>query len=284
MVLLRKNDAPAGLRDYRPISLIHSFGKLVSKGLALRLAPFMNVLVRPNQAAFIRGRRIHDNFRAVQLYCRWLHANRHPCFLLKVDIVKAFDSVAWPFPLEVMEHMGFPQSWRDWTSAILSSASTKILVNGRLGRRICHARGLRQGDPLSPLLFVLVMDVLNAMVAAADQQGLLSPLPGSQFGQRMSLYADDLVLFLAPTLEDFRCIRAILDLFAGASGLITNVDKCLISPIRCTEDDVALVQQVFPCQLAPLPCRYLCAPLSTGRLRRSDEQRLVDSIASRIPT
>ena len=100
----------------------------------------------------------------------------------------------------------------------------------------------------------------------------------------MSLYADDLVLFLAPTLEDFRCIRAILDLFAGASGLITNLDKCLISPIRCSEEDIALVQQAFPCQLSPLPCRYLGVPLSVGRLRRSDEQKLVDAIASRIPT
>jgi hypothetical protein len=79
----------------------------------------------------------------------------------------------------------------------------KVLVNGCLGRRICHARGLRQGDPLSPLLFVLVMEVLNAMVYEADQQWLLSPLPGSHFGQRMSLYADDLLLFLSPTQGGF---------------------------------------------------------------------------------
>lgn len=87
-----------------------------------------------------------------------------------------------------------------------------------------------------------------------------------------------------PRKEDFRCIRVILDLFAGASGLITNVDKCLISPIRCSEEAIALMQQVFPCQLSPLPCRYLGAPLSVGRLRRTDEQRLVDAVASRIPT
>ena len=111
MVLLRKNDTSNGLRDYQPISLIHSFGKLVSKGLALRLAPFMGSLVRPNQTAFIKGRQIHDNFRSVQLYCRWLHVKHHSCILLKVDIAKAFDSVAWPFLLEVLEHMGFPQSW-----------------------------------------------------------------------------------------------------------------------------------------------------------------------------
>lgn len=97
-----------------------------------------------------------------------------------------------------------------------------------------------------PLLFVLVMEVLNAMIREADLRDLLSPLPGDHFGHRMSLYADNLVLFLLPKQEDFICIRAILDLFAGASGLLTNVDKCLISPICCTKAKIALVQQVFP--------------------------------------
>lgn len=146
MVLLRKTYVPVSLRDYKPISLIHSFGKLFSKGLAPRLAPFMESLVKHNQTTFIKGRHIHDNFHAVQLYCRWLHVNCHPCILPKVDIAKAFDFVAWPFLFEVMEHMGFPQGWRDWIATILSSASMKVLVNGRLGRRICHARGLQQRE------------------------------------------------------------------------------------------------------------------------------------------
>lgn len=161
MVLLRKTDAPASLRDYRPISLVHSIGKLFSKGLAMRLAPRMNELVRLNQSAFIRGRQIHENFRSVQLACRWLHNKRCPSVLLKIDLAKAFDSVAWPFLLEVLEHAGFPTRWRDWLSALLGTASMKVLINGRPGRRIRHARGLRQGDPLSPLLFVIVMEVLR---------------------------------------------------------------------------------------------------------------------------
>ena len=89
---------------------------------------------------------------------------------------------------------------------------------------------------------MLVVEVLNAMILEADRSGLLSPLPGGHFGHRMSLYADDLVLFLIPKQEDFSCFCAILDLFAGASGLLTNVDKCLISPIQCAQEDVALVQ------------------------------------------
>ena len=97
--------------------------------------------------------------------------------LLKVDIAKAFDSVAWPFLLEALQHLGFSRRWMDWISALLSTASTRVTLNGRLGRRICHARGLRQGGPPVPMLFVIVMDVLNTLIAEADRRLMLSPLP-----------------------------------------------------------------------------------------------------------
>jgi hypothetical protein len=83
--------------------------------------------------------------------------------LLKLDIARAFDSVAWPFVLDILHHFGFPMCWLNWISVLLMSASTRPLLNGTPGQRICHARGLRQGDPLAPLLFVLVMEVLDAM-------------------------------------------------------------------------------------------------------------------------
>jgi Ni/Fe-hydrogenase subunit HybB-like protein len=113
MILLQKKEQRSEISDYRPISLIHSFGKLLSKCLALRLAPWLQRLVQPNQSAFIRGRSIHDNFRSVRLNCMVIHKARMPCVLLKVDIAKAFDSVNWSFLLEILQHMGFPRRWRD---------------------------------------------------------------------------------------------------------------------------------------------------------------------------
>jgi hypothetical protein len=149
---------------------------------------------------------------------------------------------------------------------MLSTASTKVLINGRPGRRICHARGLRQGDPLSPFLFVIVMEVLNALIAEADRTALLTPLPENGIKYRTSIYADDLDIFLAPSEQDFSCIRRILELFASSFGLATNLDKCTITPIRCTEDDVAAVQQVFPCRFQEFPTKYLGVPLSLSKL------------------
>jgi hypothetical protein len=188
MILLRKKEQPASMGDYRPISLIHSFSKLFTKCLARRLAPRLHEIVSPNQSAFIKGRSIHDNFRAVQLACRWLHARKFATVLLKVDIAKAFDSVSWPFLLEVLQHIGFPRRWTNWISVLLSTSSTRVILNGRPGNRITHARGLRQGDPISPMLFVIVMECLNSLIREADRRGALSPLPGRAISNRTSTW------------------------------------------------------------------------------------------------
>ena len=204
--------------------------------------------------------------------------------LLKVDIAKAFDSVAWPFLLEALQHIGFPRRWIDWISLLLSTSSTKVILNGRPGNRITHARGLRQGDPISPMLFVIVMESLNSLFKEADRRGVLSPLPERAISNRTSMYADDVVLLVAPTRKDLQGVQQILLLFAGASGLITNIDKCVVSPIRCTDDQLAEVQGVFPCVPTPFSCKYLGIPLSIGRLRRAEKQAIVDKVAARIPT
>ena len=144
--------------------------------LARRLAPHMHGLVKHNQSAFIQSRLIHEHYKAVHLTAKFLHRARIPSALIKVDISKAFDTVNWRFLLCLLQHLGFSRRWIDWISLMLSSASTKVILNGSPSRRICHARGLRQGDPLSPLLFVIVMEGLNALLKFADNKGLLRVL------------------------------------------------------------------------------------------------------------
>jgi hypothetical protein len=87
--------------------------------------------------------------------------------LVKLDISKAFDSVSWPFLLEVLQHLGFGQVWRDIISGLLWTSSSQVLLNGLRGQPILHRRGLRQGDHLSPFLFILVMDTLGFLINKA---------------------------------------------------------------------------------------------------------------------
>ena len=164
IVLLPKRQGAAWPGDFRPIAMIHSFGKLVSKVLASRLAPHMKYLVPVNQTAFIRGRSILDSFKYVQGAGALYRKKKIPKVLLKLDISKAFDTLSWAFLLDVLQALGFSSRRRDWIAILVASASSRVLVNGVPGPKIIHRRGVRQGDSLSPLLFVLAMDCLNRLV------------------------------------------------------------------------------------------------------------------------
>jgi len=247
LTLLPKKDDASSVKDFRPISLIHSFAKLVTKLLANRLAGRLSELVSSNQSAFVKGRCIHDNFLLVQQTARFLHQQKQPRILLKLDISKAFDSVSWPFLLEVLQRRGFGRKWGDMISGLLGSSSTRVLLNGVPGEVLYHRRGLRQGDPLSPMLFILVMDVLNRLIEKASTEGLLQPISTRNIHHRVSLYADNVVLFLRPIATDLKMVDALLRLFGTSSGLRTNIQKCSVSPIQCSNEDLAVVQTQFPC-------------------------------------
>ena len=167
-------------------------------------------------------------------------------------------------------------------SILLGSASTKVL-NGRPGNRICHARGLRQGDPLSPMLFILAMEVLGGLIRWAESQSIFSPLRCAVVCSRVSLYTDDIVMFIKPEMNDIVAIKTILQIFGDASGLYTNLGKCVANPIACSQEELQLVENMLSCTIGAFPCKYLGIPLSTHRLRRTEEQFLIDTVTARIP-
>jgi hypothetical protein len=260
IVLLPKRHGALSPSDYRPISMIHSFGKLVSKLLASRLAPRLKEIISPNQNAFIQGRTIHDNFKFVPRAAVYLKKNKTPMALLKLDISKAFDTVAWPFLLDTLRAFGFGEHWRRWVAALLSSASSRILLNGRPGRPIRHLRGVRQGDSLSPMLFIIAMEVFARLLKTAVDDRLLRPQQSLAVKHHCSIYADDVIIFLRPHVDDARAIKEILRIFGEASGLRTNLAKCSITPIHVPEDSMPQLQEILGCQATQFPITYLGLP------------------------
>jgi hypothetical protein len=281
--LLSKKMDDVEVKDFRPISLIHSFAKLVAKLMATRLAPLLPSLVSMNQSAFVRGRRIHDNFMLVQQIVKSLHRKKEPHILLKLDISKSFDFVSWSFLLEVLSKMGFGQRWRDLLCLLLSTSSTQILVNGEPGDIIIHRRGLRQGDPLSPMLFILVMDTLNSLINYATSLSLLQPIAVQQARHHVSFYADDVVVFLRPHILDLIAVRCILDLFGHASGLRTNLAKGSVSPIHCSDDELALTVETLSCSVKAFPCTYLGLTLTICKPSKEVLLAFVDKVADYLP-
>jgi hypothetical protein len=284
IVLLPKKPDAQQLSDFRPISLTHSVAKLISKCLARRLAPELDLLVSRAQSTFIEQRSIQDNFLYTQNLVRALHHTKEPGLFLKLDIAKAFDSVRWDFLTEVMEQFGFGPRWRDWVTALLVSASTAVFLNGARGAWFRHYTGLRQGDPLSPMLFILAMEPLQHRFQLAAAAGELTPIQSRVANLRASLYADDAAVFLKPVKEDVAVVAQILRIFGQASGLAINQAKCAVYPIRCEGINVDDIMQEFLCPIEAFPCKYLGLPLHLRALRRVKVQPLIDKLSNRLPS
>lgn len=134
---------------------------------------------------------------------------------LKLDIVKAFDFIRWDYLLSLLQHMGFPMRWRDWIVVLLSTSSSRVLLNEVPNPPLMHDRGLRQGDPLSPLLFVTAINPLQRLLQLASEMGILSKLRGRAPYCRISMYADDATMFIAPIKEEIDVLVHILNMFGG---------------------------------------------------------------------
>lgn len=269
---------------YRPISLIHGIAKIIAKVLSLRLAPHMDALVSNAQSAFIKKRSIHDNFMYVRNFARRLHKCKTPALLFKLDIKKEFDSVKWEFILDLLQRKGFPSKFREWVAALLCSSSSRFLLNGLPGPPIKHGSGFRQGDPLSPLLFVLAIDPLHQILDLATRKGILHNIRGRGAMLRTSLYADDATVFMAPIKRDIDNLSAILRGFGDVTGLCTNFHKSSVVPIRCTHIDLEHILDGVPVTRASFPMKYLGLPLSVWQLKRMDFQYLEDKAAGKLVT
>ncbi|KAM3312047.1 hypothetical protein ACQJBY_032196 [Aegilops geniculata] len=272
------------IKDLRPISLVHSSGKIVSKIMANQITPLIPSLVHPNQSAFIAGRSVVDNFLLVQQSIKTLHRRQVPAIMMKIYIEKAFDSVHWAFLLNLLQHRGFGPKWIARLAMLLSSASSRVLINGSPVQKFWHACGLRQGDLVSPLLFVIVMDTLTALFHKGEQSNLFQPLSRWGIKHRLSVYAYDAVLLIKPEVLEAESTVQLLEAFGHASGLSCNMAKSSISLIRCRQEDINNVAAILACAVKEFPVTYLGLPLSVTRLPKSALQPLIDRTADYLPT
>lgn len=133
----------------------------------------MHDLIDITQSAFIKGRCIIDNIVAAQELIFLIQKHRLPGRILKVDFSKAFDIVDWGFLLDLLKAHGFSDRWIGWIKSILTSSKAKFLINGTQSEYVRFHKGLRQGDPLSSLLFALVINVLSTLFSNALNSGIL---------------------------------------------------------------------------------------------------------------
>jgi len=161
LALIPKENGASSLDQFRPISLCNISYKIIAKIIANKLNPLLQSLILPNQGSFVADRRIWDNFILVQEAIHASNSRGEPGMVIKLDMANAFDRVEHNFLFKVMKKFGFNQDFISWTEACIASPWIAPLLNGRPTPFFKASIGLRTGFPLSPLLYVIMVETLN---------------------------------------------------------------------------------------------------------------------------
>ena len=222
IALIPKIQGPEVIGNYRPISLCNSVYKIISKIIVARLRPHLENLVSPYQAAFVPSRRGADNVVIVQelIHTIGRAKGRKGYMAIKIDLEKAYDKIEWSFIRDMLIYFNFPDNLIELIMSCVSTVSTSLLFNGGCLESFHPSRGIRQGDPLSPYLFILCMEFLGHLIKEKCVTKLWSPVKSSRSGPSFShlFFADDLVLFASADLENCHAINDALQEFCSCSG------------------------------------------------------------------
>nr|GEV24117.1 RNA-directed DNA polymerase, eukaryota, reverse transcriptase zinc-binding domain protein [Tanacetum cinerariifolium] len=268
ITLIPKNQEVKTTKDFRPITLIRSVYKIITKILANRMVVVLEDLVNEVQSAFVLKRQILDGpFISNELY-QWCTKKKKQTMIFKVDFEKAYDLIRWDYLDDILNKFGFGEKWRGWIRNCLFSSKGSILVNGSPTMDFQFRIGLKQGDPLSLFLFILIMESLHISVDRVVEARLFR---GVQVGNTLHIshlfFADDAVFLSHWSDSNIDTILHILDCFYHASGLKINMSKNKLMGISVHRDNVAKAAQKIGRDILQIPFSYLdgrCKPSLSG--------------------
>lgn len=284
ITLIPKVVGATDIRQFRPITVINVLERIFAKVCAVRLAPIAERIAHPFQSAFLKGRRIHDGILALQEIVHEVRRRRTEGVFLKLDFQKAYDRLDWSFLRLVLERRGFDDRWCSWIMQLVRTGSTAININGEVGPSFRSSRGVRQGDPISPLLFNLAVDALATILdkarAAGHLRGVVAHLiPGG--GVTHLQYADDIMITVEGSDLDIVNLKFLLLCFEEMSGLKINFDKSEVIVMGYSEAEQQRIADNLNCRLATFPIEYLGMPLSDSKVLLTAFDPLMGKVAAR---
>ncbi|WVZ62771.1 LOW QUALITY PROTEIN: hypothetical protein U9M48_012475, partial [Paspalum notatum var. saurae] len=284
ITLILKIQEANQIQQYRLIYLLNVSFKIFTKAATIRINSNADHLVSPTQSAFMRGRNILEGVVNLHEIVHELHRRKQSGVIFKIDFEKTYDKVRRPFLLQTLRMKGFSPKWITWVRSFISGGCgyckendliaisdpihplpswvgypdkflSAINVNDEVGPYFQTKKGLRQGDPLSPVLFILVADMLATLIKCAKADGQ---------------YADDTILFMDHDLEKACNMKLLLCAFEQLFGLKINFHKSEVFYFGAAQEAKPQYIELFGCNLRSFPMRYLGIPIHYRKLSNAD--------------
>lgn len=287
LVLIPKIDKSEFVSQFMPISLCNVIYKCVTKIVVSRLKGALPGLISPFQVSFVPGRHIQDNVVVAKEVFHTMRRmkGKSSFFAIKIDLEKAYDIMKWNFLEEVLKEANFPEVICGIIMKCISTVKTSIIWNGAISQDFSPSRGIRQGDPISPYLFVLGMEKLSHIIVEAVENGGWKPFRVGRRGPLVShlLFADDLILFGEATIEQARVTKDCLDKFCRMSGQKVNDAKsCIFFSKNVKRDAVKQISDHLGFKVTDDIGMYLGVPSFQNRFRIKSYRYVHDKVKRRL--
>eukprot|EP00253_Pinus_taeda_P025385 PITA_25385 len=255
IALIPKKDEPESFEDFRPISLCNCIYKIIAKVIAIRLVPILSRNISMEQFGFLDGRQIDEAIRVAQEVLHSIKQKQKKGVVVKIDLSRAYDRINWLYLRMLLTHLGFLYTFISWIMGCISNVSFAVLLNGAASPFFSSQRGLRQGCPLSPLLFLLVAEGLSRLIHNARR-----------------------------TIKELKEYKNIIDLFMKATGMQLNYGKSQVCVAGYNRRECNTMSNLFPFQIQPLssPFKYLGFWLKPDSYKKEDWSWLLAKIEARI--
>ena len=287
IVLIPKVQGPKSIGSYRSISLCNSVYKIISKVLVGRIQPILDRIISPHQVAFVSGRKGVDNAIIVQEIIHTIGKTRGKAryMALKINLEKAYDKLEWSFVRCMMQRFNFPDILIEIIMSCITTVTTSILFNRGSLEPFEPTRVIRQGDPLSPYIFIMCMDFLSQLIQEKCEAGLWKLVKASRSGPSFShiFFADDLVLFAKATPENCKVVKEVLDMFCKALGqTISGAKSRVFFSSNIDQDSKEELSSTLRFQSTDCLGKYLGFPIKHRGRPNQDFNFVLDKVKKKL--
>ena len=289
IALIPKIKTPTSPKEFRPISLCNVIFKIVSKVVVNRLKHLLPSIIHSAQSAFVPGRMITDNVVVAFEHFHYMRKKKKNggkgYMALKLDMSKAYDRIEWSFLEKMLLSLGFHREWVRFILSCVTSVSYSILVNGQPTSFFKPSRGLRQGDPLSPYLFLICTEGLAALIDDAASRKQIHGVKVCRSAPPIThlFFADDSLMFTRANTQEAQRILNLLNTYEAASGQVVNVDKSEVSYSRNVSENMKnMLQQSLGFKAVETHDRYLGLPTFIGRSKKNVFQTIRDRVWKKL--